>query len=75
MKNIQALLYKFLKFIRYFLQFPLIILNFIGNMYADLLLFIDRRNHSAKFLLTCEGTTQLLDGTLSAKVKQSKTQY
>ena len=49
MKNIQALLYKFLKFIRYFLQFPLIILNFIGNMYADLLLFIDRRNHSASW--------------------------
>ncbi len=49
MKNIQALLYKLLKFIRYFLQFPLIILNFIGNMYADLLLFIDRRNHSASW--------------------------
>ena len=49
MKNFKTLLYKLLKFIRYFLQFPLIILNFIGNMYADLLLFIDRRNHSASW--------------------------
>ena len=49
MKNFKTLLYKLLKFIRYFLQFPLIILNFIGNMYADLLLFIDRRNHSANW--------------------------
>ena len=49
MKKIQALLYKILKIFRYLLQFPLIVLNFIGNIYADLLLLIDRRNYSASW--------------------------
>ena len=49
MNNLQALLYKLVKIVRYFLIFPLKILNFIGNLYADLLLLIDRRNHNASW--------------------------
>ena len=49
MKKSQALLYKIVKIVRYLLQFPLIILNFLGNIYADFLLFIDRRNYSASW--------------------------
>lgn len=49
MKKTQALLYKIVKIIRYILQFPLIIINFIGNIYADLLLFIDSRNSNASW--------------------------
>jgi len=49
LKKPQALLYKIVKIVRYLLQFPLIILNFIGNIYADLLLFIDKRNYSASW--------------------------
>ena len=49
MKKPHALLYKIVKIVRYLLQYPLIILNFIGNTYADLLLLIDRKNHSANW--------------------------
>ena len=49
MKKTQALLYKIVKIVRYILQFPLIIINFIGNIYADLLLFIDSRNSNASW--------------------------
>lgn len=49
MKKPHALLYKIVKIVRYLLQYPLIILNFIGNIYADLLLLIDRKNHSANW--------------------------
>lgn len=49
MKKSQALLYKIVKIVRYILQFPLVILNIIGNIYADLLLFIDKRNFSASW--------------------------
>tara|TARA_B100001121_G_scaffold296558_1_gene302035 strand:- start:557 stop:1456 length:900 start_codon:yes stop_codon:yes gene_type:complete len=49
LKKSQALLYKIVKIVRYLLQFPLIILNFLGNIYADFLLFIDRRNYSASW--------------------------
>lgn len=49
MKKSQALLYKIVKTVRYILQFPLVILNIIGNLYADLLLFIDKRNFSASW--------------------------
>jgi FkbM family methyltransferase len=49
LKKPHALLYKIVKIVRYLLQYPLIILNFIGNIYADLLLLIDRKNHSANW--------------------------
>lgn len=49
MKKTQALLYKIVKIIRYIFQFPLIILNLLGNTYADFLLFIDKRNFSASW--------------------------
>lgn len=49
MKKPHALLYKIVKIVRYLLQYPLIILNFIGNTYADLLLLIDKKNHSANW--------------------------
>ena len=49
MKKTQALLYKIVKIVRYIFQFPLIILNLLGNTYADFLLFIDKRNFSASW--------------------------
>ena len=49
MKKHLELLYFLVKVARYILKVPLIIINFIGNFYANLLLFIDRRNHNANW--------------------------
>lgn len=49
MKKHLDLLYFLVKIVRFILQVPLIIINFVGNFYANLLLFIDRKNHNANW--------------------------
>ncbi len=49
MKKLHSLLYHSVKIIRYILQLPLIVINFVGNCYADLLIFFDKRNHNASW--------------------------
>jgi FkbM family methyltransferase len=49
LKKLHLLFYQSVKIIRYILQFPLIVINFVGNCYADLLIFFDKRNHNASW--------------------------